>query len=126
MNNVTSGRRHVACLRWAWLYIGLLSWLASLAVSHGALLGFRQAVPGYTFTFPADHAAHPAYRTEWWYYTGHLRTPTGKRYGYQLTFFRHRVDSHGLAINPSKWFADQCLHGAHGDYGRNRQTLRVR
>ena len=104
MNNVTSGRRHVACLRWAWLV--LLSWLASLAVSHGALLGFRQAGPGYTFTFPADHAAHPAYRTEWWYYTGHLRTPTGKRYGYQLTFFRHRVDSNGLAINPSKWFAD--------------------
>ena len=34
------------------------------------------------------------------------RTPTGKRYGYQLTFFRHRVDSNGSAINPSKWFAD--------------------
>ena len=33
-------------------------------------------------------------------------TPTGKRYGYQLTFFRHRVDSNGLALNPSKWFAD--------------------
>ena len=39
-------------------------------------------------------------------HTGHLRTPTGKRYGYQLTFFRHRVDSNGLALNPSKWFAD--------------------
>ena len=106
MNNSPSGRRHIMCPRGVWLGIGLLIWLASLAVSHGALLGFRQAGPGYTFTFPADHAAHPAYRTEWWYYTGHLWTPTGKRYGYQLTFFRHRVDSNGLAINPSKWFAD--------------------
>jgi predicted secreted hydrolase len=106
MNNSPAGRRQVARPRWLWLFIVLLSWLASLAVSHGALLGFRQAVPGYTFTFPADHAAHPAYRTEWWYYTGHLQTPTGQRYGYQLTFFRHRVDSAGPTLNPSKWFAD--------------------
>jgi predicted secreted hydrolase len=75
-------------------------------VSHGALLGFKQAVPGYGLKFPADHAAHPDYRTEWWYYTGHLQTTTGKRYGYELTFFRHRVDSSGPTINPSKWFAD--------------------
>ncbi|MGB7920199.1 MAG: hypothetical protein WCF40_09075, partial [Desulfobacterales bacterium] len=24
--------------------------------------------------FPADHGAHPGYRTEWWYYTGNLAT----------------------------------------------------
>jgi hypothetical protein len=29
-----------------------------------------------------------------------------------------------LAINPSKWFADN-VYMAHGDYGRNRSTLRV-
>jgi predicted secreted hydrolase len=49
---------------------------------------FRQAVPGYEFAFPRDHGSHPAYRTEWWYYTGHLRTEAGKRYGFELTFFR--------------------------------------
>jgi predicted secreted hydrolase len=76
-----------------------LAWLASFTVSDGALLGFQQAVPGYTLTFPADHAAHPDYRTEWWYYTGHP-DDNGKRYGYQLTFFRHRVDSNGPALNP--------------------------
>jgi predicted secreted hydrolase len=75
-------------------------------VSHGALLGFKPAVPGYRLTFPSDHAAHPDYRTEWWYYTGHLQTTAGKRYGYQLTFFRHRVDSSGPTLNPSQWFAD--------------------
>jgi len=90
---------------WPWLLVLCLGCLP-VAVSYGALLGFQQAVPGYTLKFPADHAAHPDYRTEWWYYTGHLQTTTGKRYGYQLTFFRHRVDSSGLTINPSKWFAD--------------------
>lgn len=49
--------------------------------------GFRLAVPPRTFTFPADHAAHPSYRTEWWYYTGHLASGT-RRFGYELTFFR--------------------------------------
>ena len=93
---------------------GLVLGLGGLlvTVSQGALLGFQQAVPGYTLHFPADHAAHPAYRTEWWYYTGHLQTTTGKRYGYQLTFFRHRVDSSGPTLNPSKWFADN-IYMAH-------------
>jgi predicted secreted hydrolase len=90
-----------------WPVLGLIIWCIPLSVSYGALLGFQQATPGYKLTFPADHAAHPDYRTEWWYYTGHLRTSTGKRYGYQLTFFRHRVDSNGPSLNPSKWFADQ-------------------
>lgn len=89
-----------------WGALALSLGCVPLMLSSGALLGFQQAVPGYKLTFPADHAAHPDYRTEWWYYTGHLRSSAGKRYGYQLTFFRHRVDSHGVSLNPSKWFAD--------------------
>ncbi|HYI09240.1 MAG TPA: lipocalin-like domain-containing protein [Thermoanaerobaculia bacterium] len=49
---------------------------------------FRLALPGYEFQFPRDHGSHPSYRTEWWYYTGHLRTASGKRYGFEVTFFR--------------------------------------
>ena len=49
---------------------------------------FRMAMPGYEFAFPRDHGSHPEYRTEWWYYTGHLRTESGKRYGFEVTFFR--------------------------------------
>ena len=52
---------------------------------------FRRAVPGYEFRFPADHAAHPDFRTEWWYYTGHLATADGRIFGFQLTFFRHAL-----------------------------------
>ncbi len=91
-------------VRWAASVCLLL--VGAHLVSDGALLGFKQAVPGYHLTFPADHAAHPAYRTEWWYYTGHLRTTTGRTYGYQLTFFRHRLDSSGPTLKPSQWFAD--------------------
>jgi predicted secreted hydrolase len=40
------------------------------------------------WTFPADHGAHPAFRTEWWYFTGVLAGPDEKAFGYQLTFFR--------------------------------------
>ena len=41
--------------------------------------------------FPKDHASHPGYRTEWWYYTGNLQSAAGNRYGFQLTFFRRRI-----------------------------------
>ncbi len=50
---------------------------------------FHQALPGYVFKFPRDHAAHEDFRTEWWYYTGHLETQDHKKYGYELTFFRN-------------------------------------
>lgn len=49
---------------------------------------FRPALPGYQFEFPRDHGTHDEYRTEWWYYTGHLDTDGGRRYGFELTFFR--------------------------------------
>jgi predicted secreted hydrolase len=53
--------------------------------------GWRQALPGYTFVFPRDHASHPAFKTEWWYYTGHLRAGEGRTFGFELTFFRFGV-----------------------------------
>jgi predicted secreted hydrolase len=49
---------------------------------------FEITRPGRVFQFPRDHGAHPRYKTEWWYYTGHLRAKDGESFGYQLTFFR--------------------------------------
>ncbi len=49
---------------------------------------FARAYAPIPFTFPADHGAHPEYKTEWWYYTGNLSDSAGNLYGYQLTFFR--------------------------------------
>jgi predicted secreted hydrolase len=59
------------------------------------------------FVFPKDHGAHPDYLTEWWYYTGNLSDSTGRRYGFQLTFFRVQIaepDSEKTwPKNPSAW-----------------------
>jgi len=49
---------------------------------------YELALPGRKFSFPQDHFSHPDFKTEWWYYTGHLETEGGKKYGYQVTFFR--------------------------------------
>jgi predicted secreted hydrolase len=64
------------------------------------------------FRFPEDHAAHPEFRNEWWYLTGNLQAEDGRRFGYQVTFFR-------IALAPeapeslSAWSTNQ-LWMAHG------------
>ena len=50
--------------------------------------GFARAVEPMKFAFPRDHGPHSDYKTEWWYYTGNLKTEDGREFGYQLTFFR--------------------------------------
>lgn len=73
---------------------------------------FATARPGYVFAFPRDHGSHPAFRTEWWYFTGHLWTPDGtRRFGYQLTFFRQASPPSAWKGLPA-WRSDQ-FHLAH-------------
>ncbi len=50
--------------------------------------GFAVPQPGHAFLFPQDHGAHPEFKLEWWYLTGHLFSKDGRRFGYQATFFR--------------------------------------
>ncbi|HEY0554709.1 MAG TPA: lipocalin-like domain-containing protein, partial [Thermoanaerobaculia bacterium] len=50
--------------------------------------GYAKALAPRELRFPADHGPHPEFRTEWWYYTGNLATAEGRRFGFQLTFFR--------------------------------------
>jgi predicted secreted hydrolase len=50
------------------------------------------ALPARTLQFPRDFGSHPALRTEWWYITGHARAGA-REFGFQLTFFRSRVDA---------------------------------
>jgi predicted secreted hydrolase len=71
---------------------------------------WRNAEPGRVLRLPADHASHPEYRLEWWYYTGNLDAADGRRFGYQLTFFRVGVDP--APANPSRW-AVRDLYMAH-------------
>ena len=50
--------------------------------------GWLRADPHYEWSFPRDHWPHPGYESEWWYLTGQLSTPSGRRFGYQFTIFR--------------------------------------
>ena len=73
----------------------------SLLMAVQAVSPWKQATAGYTFAFPRDHASHPDYKIEWWYYTGNVKAADGRRFGYQITFFRVGIDH--TPVNPSEW-----------------------
>ena len=62
---------------------------AAARTAASAATGPLQPLP---LAFPRDHGAHPDWRTEWWYLTGEV-TAAERRFGFQVTFFRSRVDS---------------------------------
>src|SRR5688572_547713 len=72
---------------------------------------YQSALPGRRISFPRDHASHPEFKTEWWYYTGHLETQGGQSYGYQVTFFRFGVRDRQKNDNTKPLFTD--LYMAH-------------
>ncbi len=74
---------------------------ALLAAPAALLWPHASAEPGHRpgdalrprpLVFPRDHGSHNSTRTEWWYLTGRALTPQGRELGFQLTFFRSRVD----------------------------------
>ncbi len=80
--------------------------------SNVGLHEFAPARPGYVYVFPQDHGSHEQFQTEWWYFTGHLSSTNGRRFGYELTFFRRGIDSPDAWSNPSAW-AMRHLYFAH-------------
>ncbi len=81
----------------------------TVALGLGALGLWPGAAPGLparVLQFPRDHGSHPELRTEWWYITGHVQTQ-GQPWGFQLTFFRSRVD--GTQHLQSAFAAKQLL-----------------
>lgn len=83
---------------------------------------FRQAVSGYQHQFPEDHGSHDDFRTEWWYYTGHLTAEDGREFGYELTFFRQAMDDARVHNNPSRWAIRHLYlaHAALSEHDRQR------
>ena len=76
--------------------------------------GFANARIPWRFVFPRDHAAHFGFASEWWYYTGHLVAADGRRFGYELTFFRYGLRPGDPRPGPgqSKWRGNQ-VYPAH-------------
>jgi predicted secreted hydrolase len=70
--------------------------------------GFSRATEPRQFVFPADHASHPDYRSEWWYFTGNLATSSERHLGFELTFFRFAAAPPSpKAESASAWRSDQ-------------------
>lgn len=85
--------------------------LALALSSHAG--DWRMALPGHEFSFPRDHYAHPEFKTEWWYMTGHLEEEDGNEHGFQITFFRQGiVPPHKLEGTGSR-FLQPAFHFAH-------------
>ncbi|MDX1741832.1 MAG: carotenoid 1,2-hydratase, partial [Rhodothermales bacterium] len=78
---------------------------------QGDTTGYRRATFPASIRFPADHGAHPEYKTEWWYFTGNLGTESGRPFGYQFTLFRTALTPDSTA-GSSPWRSNQ-LYTAH-------------
>jgi predicted secreted hydrolase len=78
-------------------WLALLLLIATCATAQD----YKIAQPGYTFVFPRDYFNHEEYQTEWWYYTGNVTSSDGRRFGFELTFFRQGVSR---AESSDPWF----------------------
>ena len=102
----------------------LIALLILSALNPAAANDWKPARPDYAWSFPRDHWAHAGYRTEWWYFTGHLQGDDGRRFGYQFTFFRVGV----LPTAPdtdSAWTARDVImgHAAVSDLDRDEHRF---
>lgn len=68
--------------------------------------GYARAEAPRALVFPADHGPHPAFRTEWWYFTGNLETAGARHFGFELTFFRIALAPEAPA-SESAWATNQ-------------------
>jgi predicted secreted hydrolase len=87
---------------------------------------YKIAQPGYTFEFPRDYFNHEDYQTEWWYYTGNLKSADGHRFGFELTFFRQgvsRADSSRPWFVHDLWMAHIALSDINGQRFYSEERL---
>ena len=71
---------------------------------------------------PRDLYAHESAQTEWWYYTGHMQTHSGRRFGFELVFFKRRTDLDRFGVIPLRLIANPLYlaHFAITDEARER------
>jgi predicted secreted hydrolase len=105
------GRRQTADGRRTALWLAVVASVLFVCWVPASGGDWKQAVGPWKWTFPRDHGSHPEFRTEWWYFTGNLVDQSGKRYGYQLTFFRQGVALH--PGNPDNPWSIRDLYLAH-------------
>jgi len=75
----------------AMFYFAFFFLLFSFSAAATAQSAFAKVEKPWIWQFPRDHGQHAEYQTEWWYFTGNLRAENGRRFGYELTFFRQAL-----------------------------------
>jgi predicted secreted hydrolase len=107
------------------LLFGLLAFGAARGMAQDTP-HWRPARPDYVWSFPRDHQAHPAYRTEWWYFTGIVTDSgnPGRRFGYQFTFFRVGLTPDSLPYR-SLWSTPALImgHASVSDFTTGRHVF---
>ena len=73
------------------LFIGVLSAAGLVHAAEVPAGGFLQAIGPRVWKFPQDHGRHDGFKTEWWYFTGNVKTGDGRPFGFQLTIFRTSI-----------------------------------
>ncbi len=91
------------------LYAGLVAF----GICGEARADWAVAKPGWSYEFPADHGDHAEFKTEWWYFTGNLRTTDGREFGYQLTFFRQGITPTDERISTKSRFVSDDVYLVH-------------
>ena len=81
------------------------------ALGGGDVSGYTRALEPRQFAFPSDHADHPEFRNEWWYFTGNLQTETGQAFGFQVTLFRNSLLPESPEQSGSPWRTNQLYMG---------------
>lgn len=84
--------------------------LADLVVGKASTL--RDGTEHAGVVLPRDLYAHAEAQTEWWYYTGHMQTGSGRRFGFELVFFKRRTDLDRFGVVPLRLIANP-LYLAH-------------
>jgi predicted secreted hydrolase len=87
-----------------WMVLGALFCLAA---------DWQRAEPGWRYEFPRDHHVHEKFKTEWWYNTGSLTNDRGRRFGYELTFFRQGIQPVAERSTTTSHFVVDDLKFAH-------------
>lgn len=75
-------------------------------------------------TLPDDLFAKTDVQTEWWYYTGHCRTETGREFGFELVFFKRRTDRDRIGILPVSAIANPMYFAHFAISDITRQAFR--
>src|ERR687890_1244543 len=100
----------------------VLEGLADIGVGEASTL--RDGTEHAGVELPRDLYAHAGAQTEWWYYTGHMLTESGRRFGFELVIFKRRTDLDRFGVVPLRLIANPLYLAHFALTDESRQSFR--